>query len=165
MMFSMRKKPPFPRWSNREFNLREVHPGLFVGDLNSPLHPAGWGLVVDLCGALRTDPMGRRRYPIGAEVISVRLEDGHPIPETVFDRVYEQVRLALLAGEKVLIHCAAGLSRSVSMAYAILRVGRGMSHEEALSFVTTREGVRRGFPMRETLNSARRWAEEKRGSP
>lgn len=109
--------------------------------------------------------MGRRRYPAGAEVISVRLEDGHPIPDAVFDKIYSRVRLALLAGEKVLIHCAAGLSRSVSMAYAILRVGRGMSHEEALSFVTTEKGVRMGFPMRETLSSARRWAEEKRGSP
>jgi hypothetical protein len=161
MVFSAREKPRFPRWVNPEFNLREVYPELFVGDLNSPLQSREWGLVVDLCGALRTEPMGRRRYPANAELISVRLEDGQPIPDAVFDKVYDRVRLALLAGEKVLIHCAAGMSRSVSMAYAVLRVGRKMSHEEALSFVTTEEGVRMGWPMRETLGSAKRWAEEK----
>lgn len=160
MVLSAREKPRFPRWVNPEFNLREAYPGLFVGDLNSPLQSREWGLVVDLCGALRTEPMGRRRYPANAELISVRLEDGQPIPDAVFDKVYDRVRLALLAGEKVLIHCAAGMSRSVSMAYAVLRVGRKMPHEEALSFVTTEEGIRMGWPMRETLNSARRWAEE-----
>lgn len=161
MLFPEREKPQFPRWVNPESNLREVYPGLFVGDLNSPLQSREWGLVVDLCGALRTEPMGRERYPASAELISVRLEDGQPIPDAVFDKVYNRARLALLARERVLIHCAAGMSRSVSVAYAVLRVGRKMSHEEALSFVTTEEGIRMGWPMRETLNSARRWAEER----
>lgn len=150
-----------PRWIDTEKNLREVSSSLFVGNQSAPMFPGKWGLIVDLCGQWQID---RRPYPFGIPVLSFRLEDGNPIPDKVFEQVYDRSRVHLKRREPVLIHCAAGLSRSASMAYALLRVGRGMSHAAAMERVLTPASIERGYPMPMTIESARSWAERQRPS-
>lgn len=150
-----------PRWIDRGTNLREVSSSLFVGDQSSPMFPGKWSLIVDLCGQWQVD---RRPYPFGTPVLSFRLEDGEPIPDKVFEQVYDRSRPLLKKADRVLLHCAAGLSRSASMAYALLRVGKRMSHEEAMQRVLTPVAIERGYPMPMTLESARSWAERQRPS-
>lgn len=55
----------------------------------------------------------------------------------------------------VLVSCAAGASRSASVAYALLRVVRGYSHEAALARVK----LPGGGPHPRTLATAQAWAE------
>jgi len=54
----------------------------------------------------------------------------------------------------VLVSCAAGVSRSASVAYALLRVVRELPHDEAFERVVCSGGR----PRPETLASAERWA-------
>jgi len=155
-----RPEASFPRWVAADKNLREVGPGLYVGDQESPRSSSSWGLVVDLCGA-----SGRRsnrwKYPKAAWVLQFGFLDGHPFPDGMLDRILSLVRRHVVAGQSVLLHCAAGHSRSASAAYAMLRVGWRLSHEDALGRVVTARGLSGGWPMTVTFGSARRWAEDR----
>jgi protein-tyrosine phosphatase len=59
----------------------------------------------------------------------------------------------------ILLHCAQGLSRSASVAYAMLRRS-GLDHPAALQRIQV-DGWKQ-YPMTETLASARTWAESHR---
>lgn len=123
------------------FNLREVADGIFVGGLVSPL--AGiFDTIVVLAGDA-TDPA----YKTARAVYPCTFEDGLPVPSKVLQTAFRAV------GEArglILIHCAEGRSRSVSVAYAVLRK-LGFSHEEAFLRVLSPHGP----PMSETFNSVR----------
>lgn len=107
-----------------------------------------WALVVDFYGS----SIGRD-FPY--RVYAFPFPDGHPFNPLVLDAVLPMVVQALARGP-VLLHCKAGLSRSASAAYAVLRAHDGLSHEEALARVKAHPA----FPMAITLNSARAWVRE-----
>tara|TARA_Y100000310_G_scaffold324213_1_gene385821 strand:+ start:548 stop:913 length:366 start_codon:yes stop_codon:yes gene_type:complete len=106
-----------------------------------------WGLIIDLFG---------RSLQEDTDVLMQRpFEDGWPIPDGVLDDAESLVRASVDLGMPVLIHCAAGVSRSVSVAYAMLRTVYGMDHDEALGRVK----VDPNYPRKETLRSAVRWVD------
>jgi len=146
--------PTYPRWINpdHEINLREVGPGLYVGGRKAP-GAMDWALVVDMIGQSRS-PIYRYRYRDADEVLSVPMTDGDQIPSEALDAIYRAVILNTLDGP-ILLHCQAGLSRSASVAYAVLRRLFGLSHREALRRVKAHAD----FPMSLTLESARQWVE------
>lgn len=150
-------KAPYPRYitSRFEVNLREVAPGLFVGG----------------CLALeRADEMGVRFaevidfYGHGPEALRRRatyrptMIDGKAFDPAVLDEVCRRVRRALASGRPVLLHCQAGVSRSTSAAYAMVRHLFGRSHQSALRLV--RGDPNPKFPLEGTLNSARVWVHQ-----
>jgi len=132
-------------------NLREVAPRLYVGAQGAP-RLADWDLVIDMCGGVDERP---DYYHRAARVLSAPFEDGTPIPDGFLDRIVPEVGTALVQGEKVLVHCAAGLSRSASTVYAILREHFHLDHDEALRRVQT-PGVWE-YPHPVVLDSARAW--------
>lgn len=158
----------FPRWHsspNDLDNLREVSPGLFVGSAYAPRRRVEWDTILDFCGTSRNPSSlnfcipevahGYRR----ARVLKVLpFVDGQPFPKGALDVTWEAVKASRGV---VLLHCARGLSRSASAAYAVLRRGFGLSHEEA--HYTIR--VTSAYPVEETLRSARAWVAETRGRP
>jgi hypothetical protein len=136
---------PFPRWVTPDANLREVAPRLYVGNPRGIEHPppgGRWALVIDFCGELERDPS---RYRRALRALSFPFKDGDPIPDGVLDRLQGPV----------LLHCAAGLSRSVSVAYAMIRATHNTGHREALALVKADPR----FPLPETLGSAYDWVE------
>jgi protein-tyrosine phosphatase len=88
-------------------------------------------------------------------VLRWAFSDGLPLPDGLMDTVVPLVSARIVEGP-VLIHCQAGLSRSVSTAYALLRRVWGMSHNRALRRVK----AHRDFPVPTTLASAREWVHE-----
>jgi protein-tyrosine phosphatase len=56
---------------------------------------------------------------------------------------------------RTLIHCQAGLSRSASLAYMVLRCLGGLNDQEALRIIKTPDEPL--FPHPEVLRSARAW--------
>lgn len=146
----------FPRWlefkgeSTRDMGMlrcREVATDLFVGGLGS-------ALVVPSCSAIVSleflDEKDRKSlvgtFP-DSKLVYCPFGDGDPIPREGLDRTIQ-------AWDErtgpVLIHCAQGLSRSASVAYALLRLRFGLDHDESMRRIFVYER----YPMRKTLASA-----------
>ena len=153
----------YPRWlteHDNNGNLREVGPGLFVGDscAVSVRRPDGhkipWIAVLDLYGSSHAHSY---RYDHAKELVTLPMKDGDRIPTTTLDIAWELYRKS--RGLPVLLHCQAGLSRSASVAYALLRRKHYLTHGEALLRVQV-PVYGSTYPMENTLNSARTWAEQ-----
>lgn len=157
---------PYPRWAYIEtasrlvigheiglFNLREVASGFHLGAAAAATGRKDWALVVDFDG-LSQDADNRDCYPTTARVEVLRFTDGRSFPPGHLDRALVLLNEYRERGP-ILFHCAAGMSRSPSAAYAMLRVAYELPHEEALRRIQVPNGD--GYPLPRTLNSAIEW--------
>jgi hypothetical protein len=151
----------WPRWISRayEVQLREVAPGLYVGGRQAFNRAREEGLVF---GEVVTFT-GRRLSPaeLAEQPLQLIFHDGRAFPEGFLGIVQACTEGSLAAGQSVLLHCQAGLSRSASAAYALLRVA-GLSPDDAAFRVHA--GYAR-FPVPETLASAEAWALKQGAAP
>ena len=167
---SMRRSR-YPRWVTPQTktldrlhpqNLREVGPNLYVGaEMSPPVTPdtGRWALIVDLCGSAVDDHAVQMNYlPFADRVVSAPFLDAEPIPEGHLDEVLPRIVAARGRGP-VLVHCAAGLSRSASVAYVVLRSEDHLTHDEALRRVAV-PGIYPHYPHPTVLRSARAWLRE-----
>lgn len=154
----------YPRWEhnapsvNRSdfVNLREVAPGLYVGSERAVI-ALPWAGIVSL-NPYANEAYSRARilaYLEAPRFLYLPIEDGEPICPSVLDAVARFVQVAHPHGP-VLLHCRLGLSRSASVAYAVLRLA-GLSHGEALRRIKVPTWPQ--YPCQPTLDSARAWAE------
>lgn len=153
---------PEVRWIDRSTNLREVAPGLYVGNLQSPMSGAGerFTAIIDLAGPSDNASIeqGRQRaYRATPKYILRQFQDGTEIPAGLLDQVLQLLRAEPKG--RVLVHCAAGLSRSASVCYAMLRVVWHLNHQQALDRVRV-DGLL-DYPNPVTLTSAWAWVEQK----
>ena len=77
-------------------------------------------------------------------LLDLPLPDGEPFDGDYIDTVSDFIHTQIEAGQKVLVHCHMGVSRSVSMTMAYLIKYEGMSLAEA--FGTVREGRANAYP-------------------
>jgi protein-tyrosine phosphatase len=147
----------FPRWvpgTDARAMLREVGDGLYVGGMiavcERPSKTREWWGAID-CHGFRED--GKREFRFGQlpRVIRFGFDDGDRVPEALLAAAEALYRAAQ---GPLLVSCAAGASRSASVAYALLRVVRGYSPEGALSRVK----LLGSGPLPVTLASAEQWA-------
>ena len=148
----------FPRWVHTTlYNLREVGPGLFVGNAAAITARDGGGRpLIDFAGWIElggmdiwvSSPALADRHEMIAEgmgenAMRYGIADLCPVPHEVFDRALALVERVLgRSAGPVLVSCAAGLSRSAVVAYALLQaVPAAISAEEALRRVS-----KGGFP-------------------
>ena len=139
----------YPRWLDHErhVNLREVAPGLYVGASTSPATKR-----FDVVYVLSPSPVASD-YRGHGQVHFRHFRDGESFPPGVLDEIAWFYR-SLGPDQEMLVHCAAGLSRSASAAYAVLRAELGFSEGDALRRVKAHPS----FPMVRTLDSAEAWA-------
>jgi len=144
-----------PRWidDDETVMLRLVAPGLYLG-AEGARKKMKWSLVIDLYGAsrVRVDTKYLLRWP---------MLDGDPVSPALLDAAVLLVREARGRRGPVLVHCQAGLSRSASVVYGLLRRLDGLAHHDALHRVlvdTPGWGKLQGFPVPQTLASVRTWA-------
>ena len=100
--------------------MHRVAENLHVGGLDAAgdgaaLRAAGIETVVSLT---HDPPTGG--YPDGVRVVREPMVDGPRNDATAFERVVDATRGTLAAGERTLVHCSAGSSRSVTVAAAAL---------------------------------------------
>lgn len=144
-------------------NLRRVHDNLYVGGaiavLERPSPWTEWWGVVDVHGPEHNQAF-RREAAFGKLAVFLRrgFEDGAPVPDGLLDAVASLIRRR---GGPVLISCAMGVSRSASVAYAVIRAETGAGHEAALNAVACPGGR----PLPVTLASARAWADVRGANP
>lgn len=87
----------------------------------------------DLAGPLRMpsyEPAARARFADRFEILPIA-DFGLPPDERAFDRGIDATRAALTAGERVLVHCAAGCGRT-GLFVSCLLVTQGMTPEAAV---------------------------------
>ena len=149
----------FPRWisTSEEVMLREVAKGLYVGGCESVRRLQGepWAAVIDLYGTSGEPARAQSYDGVIRAPILLRwpFDDNIAIPSGLLDAVSHLVAGNIRSGP-ILIHCQAGLSRSASVAYALLRTLGELTPKQALSRVY----AVKGFPRRPTLGSAEKWA-------
>jgi hypothetical protein len=133
----------FPRYvleADQRANLREVAPNLFVGGMiavcERPTRTRDWWAVID-CHGYRQE--GQREVRMGTlpRVVRYGFDDCGPVPVPLLVAASALYRER---GGAMLVSCAAGASRSASVAYAVMRDVLGTPHDEALACVSQRGG-------------------------
>ncbi len=155
----------YPRWvkhADQRAVLREVSNGLYVGGMiavcERPHTQTDWWTVID-CHGYRVEHTREERFPRLPRVLRYGYDDGGPVPH---DLLAATVALYDARRGPMLVSCAAGRSRSVSVAYAILRVAEDMEHDEALRCVSL-PGDNNG-PAPVTIGSAKMWSDARTGA-
>lgn len=154
----------YPRWFPNL--LRAVDQRLYVGPMGAICSPpagiawSGWVDLVEDYVREESPSLAKRRDAVAATIardalFRTTIKDLVNIPPRVFARSLGVYRAAPGA---VLISCAAGVSRSASVAYAILRRAQAMGHADALRRVSVEGWDLEGTP---TFESARDWAENR----
>lgn len=156
-------KDAYPSWVGPHarvglVNLRIVAPNLWVGAMASPAFlplDSGVDHILDVCGSSKDNVS---EYPV--PFTSFRLVDGQPIPFEVLDRALE----LMTSSSGLLVHCMAGLSRSASVAYALMRVRDGMSIPMARHRIRSLDEQGDpiyGYPLSATIDSAEAWVQDR----
>jgi hypothetical protein len=146
----------YPRWLTEPLdgmNLREVAPNLYVGEETAPLR-GDWHTIIDFYG--HAPWIVSLEYPKAKNYVRIPFEDGSAFPKGALDAAWDAWQLASLEGGDTLIHCQAGLSRSASAAYGLLRKRFGLRHAEAVARVVT-PFTDHQYPLKATLKSAADW--------
>lgn len=154
------KDSPFPQYlphADARANLRRVGADLYVGGataiLERPSPGRGWWGAIDLHGGRHMEAF--RREPAFGDLdrfLRAAFEDGFPVPDGVLDAA---AAFARRRQGPLLVCCAAGVSRSATVAYAILRAEGRAGHDAALRAVSCANGR----PLPATLRSAEVWAD------
>lgn len=149
---------------NYATNLRRASERLYVGGAGAiTSEVVQFNVAVDLHGAQDfTWPEREAAYAAlvarGGVLLRWPVPDGGGLSDVLFDAAW----LATRGFGPVLISCAAGISRSVSLAYAILALELDLLHEDALARVALGPGEKGPAPA--TLASARDWVERRRAN-
>jgi atypical dual specificity phosphatase len=108
---------------------------IYIGNIQDAsdhegIREAGISTVVKL-----TNREPTRGYPKEVDVVRHPMMDGPRNEGKIFRRAVESVTELLRDGESVLVHCAAGKSRSVTVTAAALSIVEKNSFEESLDAV------------------------------
>jgi len=135
--------------------LREVAPDLYVGSAKAAKY-------VDLDAAVAAFSSHSEDvfHPLRLRAL---FRDFEPVPHAIIESVVGFAR-AHRGIRPVMLQCYAGMNRSASMAYAVLRMVDGLSHDAALARVAhtvERHDRRETFPNKVTLGSVAAWCDER----
>lgn len=150
----------FPRWiaggpgdvsARSNVLLREVADGLFVGS----------SLALPIIGQCAAVQLSDRCPPHDGPTLRAPFDDGDAVPDDVLHAAVVFAR-AWRGTLPVLVQCYAGLSRSASVAYVVMRRVDRLPHADALARVAHtvehNDRVTR-WPNRHTLASAKSWCD------
>jgi dual specificity phosphatase 12 len=123
----------------------EVLPGLFIGSRRMITDNTDWltTMRIDVViSALTRDEYDE--YMITYSDFDKQVWYSFEVDDTTdapifkhFDKAHSIIRKALAEGNRVLVHCAAGVSRSVTLVAAYLIIEKGMSADAALRLIRT----------------------------
>lgn len=115
--------------------LAQVLPGLYIGNLATVRDPASMRLIDSVVSALKPGTLKQAPWAGQKDWLYVRVADAPSADiASYFYTVFKFIEKQRRAGHSVLVHCAAGVSRSVTLviSYLLLK-GVERSVEGALS--------------------------------
>ena len=124
----------------------EIIPGLFLGSRHMITEHTDWLAVnrIDVVISVLSEEE-YADFMIGAPDFEGRtwyrlVADDEPTEELYlhFNNVHAIIRRALSEGRRVLVHCAAGVSRSATLVAAYLIAERTMRVRDAITYIATR---------------------------
>lgn len=123
----------FPQFlNNGNGQLRLVADGLYVGGMDAVLWvPESVRFVLDLHDRAQSSSTRELRIERFPHVCRTSPEDGHALRRWIFQEALHMRAQSRFLRVDFLISCSAGCSRSVSLAYGVLRM-EGFGHDEAL---------------------------------
>lgn len=109
----------------------QVYPEIWVGNQESAkdeklLKKLGIESILNMAIEVDYEP------PENVFVAKVGIEDGVVAPPGAFDRAAKEIGLARKQGRKLLVHCAAGISRSSSAVLSYLMTHKDIGFEKGL---------------------------------
>ena len=109
-----------------------IYDNLYVGDFDSILNQ-NEAKEEGITAIVRLDLASREKYKWGKDftVLDAAFADTKSIPDGIIPKVTKFIYQQIENEETVLVHCAAGMSRSVSLAMAYLIEYESMSLAEA----------------------------------
>ena len=121
----MRVKKYFMEWLLADMIIREIIPGkLYQGDQAGAYEFAKNPNSYIICVANGCYIGRDAYYPV---------DDISEIPPSLFMAVNNEIEKAINSGKKVLVHCGAGVSRSVTFILAYLMWKNKWTHKEAIA--------------------------------
>ena len=121
-----------------------ITPQLAVGSLYSQY--TGFDVIVNM--AYRYDGDGFIRHQMTSSIeehkimIRIGIHDKPSEPlDTILPRIIPMLLIALQDGKRILVHCQAGMSRSASVAIALLSKYETVSYTEALRIVKSKRPI------------------------
>lgn len=125
-------------YDTETFDADEVYPGIYVGDWNASLNKEklkehGITNILSIVNGCA------RNYPtdFNYELIHVNDDDWVNI-SAHFDRSVRFIKNSVDNGEKILVHCSRGMSRSVSLVIAYMMDEKKMTYEDALAEIKSK---------------------------
>jgi protein tyrosine phosphatase len=121
------------RWVNVA-EMNEVHDGIFVGNVNSALNVIELRKIgiTKILNMAEDEEYDDYRDVDDIDVVKIGIYDGHMTPVGVYHTAAEMIDTAILAGEKILVHCSAGISRSSTAVISYLMLRKGYSFSQSL---------------------------------
>jgi len=118
----------------------EVHPGIWIGSyaavLDENLEEYSIDVVVNM--AIECDYKISPQLSMCVQQVKIGIDDGRLSNCGVFEKAADVIRDARAEGKNVLVHCAAGVSRSGTAVMAYLMLHQDMGWADALEYL--REG-------------------------
>jgi protein-tyrosine phosphatase len=122
----------------------EVHPGIWIGSYSSVVDDElSKEIDVVLNMAIECDYTLRAK----TQLVKIGIEDGRLTNIGVFRKAAEVIYQARSAGKTVLVHCAAGVSRSSTAVLAYLMLYENMGWVEALEYVQKSRSIVNPHPL------------------
>ncbi|TFH41203.1 MAG: dual specificity protein phosphatase family protein [Lysobacterales bacterium] len=112
----------------------QVHPGVWIGSYSSAADDAFLGKEIDVVLNMAIECDYALSVP-KIQLVKIGIEDGRLTNTGVFGKAAEVIHQARSAGKTVLVHCAAGVSRSSTAVLAYLMLYENMGWVQALEHV------------------------------
>lgn len=118
-------------WEPSPENANEVHPGIFVGCHDAVRTPDfcernNIGVILNMAYEIDYEPWD------GVFLAKVGIDDGVVAPVGAFEKAALEIHLARKQDKRIIIHCAAGISRSATAALTYLMLYEAMGFYDIL---------------------------------
>lgn len=122
----------------------QVHPGIWIGSYSSVVDDdLGKEIDVVLNMAIECDYTFKNKV----QLVKIGIEDGRLTNVGVFRKAAEVIYNARQDGKNILVHCAAGVSRSSTAVLAYLMLYESMGWQDALGYVQKSRSVVNPHPL------------------